>query len=78
MYLLFIWRGTYTVKKVIDFPVFSRDATNQEFGYWHPGWGRENRKPFFTFWAIWAQKVDTVSFNRMPNGGKFSCKSIFF
>jgi hypothetical protein len=44
-------------KKVTDFPVPSRDVTSQtlpsgknlinpgqgEFGYWHPGWGRENR-----------------------------------
>ncbi len=39
-------------KKVCDFPVPSRDFTNEafpghgEFGLWHPGWGRENRKPF--------------------------------
>jgi hypothetical protein len=22
-----------------------------EFGQWHPGWGRENRKPFFTVYS---------------------------
>jgi hypothetical protein len=42
----------YTVKNVVDFPVPSRDVTNQtlpgqgEFGYFHTGWGRENRQPF--------------------------------
>jgi hypothetical protein len=47
---------SYTVKKVNEFPVPSRDDTNQtlpggnnltipgqgEFGKRHPGWGREN------------------------------------
>jgi hypothetical protein len=23
-----------------------------EFGKWHPGWGRENDKPFFTVYAV--------------------------
>jgi hypothetical protein len=50
------------LKKFTDFPVPSRDVTNQtlpgrdnlivpgqgEFGWWHPGWGLENRYPFFT------------------------------
>jgi hypothetical protein len=47
-------------KRKKDFPVPSRYVTNQtlpgreylnipgqgEFGQWHPGWGRENCKPF--------------------------------
>jgi hypothetical protein len=47
----------YTVKKVSNFPLPCGDVTNQtlpgrekliipghgEFGYRHPGWGRENR-----------------------------------
>ncbi len=67
----------YTVKKVTGFPVPSRDVTKQtlpgreyyiipvqgEFGWWHPGWGREKDNRFLQctsnliIW--WGQDVDS-------------------
>ncbi len=58
----------YTLlKKIIGFPVPCRDVTHtklflagyfkiipgqEESGKWHPGWGQENRKLFFTVYSL--------------------------
>jgi hypothetical protein len=47
-----IYSEPQTIHCKKDFPVPSRDVTNQtlpgqgEFGYFHTGWGQENRQPF--------------------------------
>ncbi len=33
-----------------------------EYGQWHPGWGRENRKPFFTYRGLKWQRAKRVPF----------------
>jgi hypothetical protein len=68
-------RNLCTVEqKFGDFPVPSRDVTHQslpgiifprqgEFGKRHPGWGRENRQPFFTVCHLFGYETGSVEFD---------------
>ncbi len=64
-------------KKVVDFPVPSREVTNKislagnnlifpvqgEFGWWHPGWGQwEIRQPIFT---VYLGKLTALKSHRL-------------